>query len=166
MISRRCLLVFLFLLSIVSCAQGRSADADWRKVQKLKRDTPIIIKLRSGEWLRANLVNADDTQLRLEQQVQPDDQGLLTRREVQRSDVQLIYRVSPPLSQSTRKFIGGLVGLGVALAVGAIADSQAKSHEDDGLVGFSVALIAVPGGIAIGGNTPGREKHKLIYEAP
>ena len=165
MISRWWLLLFV-LLSIASSAQGRSVDSDWGKVQKLKRDTPIIIKLRSGEWLRANLVTADDTHLRLEQEVQPDDQGLLTPREVQRSEVQLIYRVSRPLSQTTRKIIGGVIGLGVALAIGAIADSQSKSHEDDGLVGFSLGLIAVPVGIAIGGNTGGHEKHKLIYEAP
>ena len=160
------LFVSVLFLSIASSAQGQSAPADWRKVQKLKRDTPIIIKLRSGEWLRANLVNAGETQLRLEQEVQPDDQGLLTLREVQRSDVQLLYRVSPPVSQTTRKIIGGIVGLGVALAVGAIADSQARSHEDDGLVGLTVALIAVPVGIAVGGNTHGHEKHKLIYESP
>jgi len=158
--------VFLLLLSTASPAQSHPARADWHKVQKLKRDTPIIVKLQTGEWLRANLVNASETQLRLEQEVQPDDQGLLTLREVQRSDVQLLYRVSPPVSQTTRKIIGGIVGLGFALAVGAIADSQARSHEDDGLVGFSVALIAVPIGIAVGGNTHGQEKHKLIYESP
>jgi len=165
MISRWWLLLFV-LLSIASSAQGRSVDSDWRKVQKLKRDTLIIVKLRSGEWLRANLVKADDTQLRLEQEVQPDDQGLLTLREVQRSDVQLLYRVSLPLSRSTRQIIGGVVGLGIALAIGAIADSQSKSHEDDGLVAFGLGLIAVPVGIAVGGNTTGHEKHKLIYEAP
>jgi hypothetical protein len=165
MTSRWWLLAFV-LLSIAFPAQGRSVGSDWRKVQKLKPNSPIIIKLRSGEWLRANLVRADDTHLRLEQEVQPDDPGLLTLREVQRSDVQLVFRVSRPLSQTTRKIIGGVIGLGVALAVGAIADSQSRSHEDDGLVAVSLSLIAVPVGIAVGGNTTGHEKHKLIYESP
>jgi hypothetical protein len=165
MISRWWPLLFV-LLSIASPAQGRSVDSDWRKVQKLKRDTPIIIKLRSGEWLRANLVRADDTQLGLEQEVQPDDHGLLTLREVQRTDVQLIYRVSRPLSQATRKIIGGVIGLGLALGIGAIVDSQQKSHEDDGLLVVPLSLITVPVGIAVGGHTFGHEKHKLIYESP
>ena len=164
--SSRCWLLVFVLLSIASSAQDSSTDAGWRKVHKLKRDTPIIIRLRSGEWMRGNLVSADDMQMLIEQEMRPDNQGLLTLRELRRSDVQLIYRVSPPLSQTTRKIIGGIIGLGTAVGIGAIADSHSKSHEDDGLVGFSLGLIAVPVGIAVGGNTTGREKHKLIYEAP
>jgi hypothetical protein len=164
----RCLaLPFVLFLSVASShGQTASTHNDWHKVQKLKPHTPVAIALRSGEWLRGNLVLATDTQLRVEQEVMPAGSGLVTLREIQRADVQRVYRISRPFSKLTRQIIGGAIGLGVAVGVGAIVDSQAKSHEDDGLAAVVTSLITIPIGIAVGGHTHGSEKQKLIYEAP
>jgi len=158
------LIVFLSIAS--SHGQAPSTHNDWHKVRKLKTHTPLAIALRSGEWLRGNLVLASDTQLRVEHEVMPAGSGLVTLRDINRADVYSVYRISRPFSKLTRQIIGGAIGLGIAVGAGAIVDSQAKSHEDDGLAAVVTSLITIPVGIAVGGHTHGSEKQKLIYEAP
>lgn len=172
MLSRTLLVGFVMFTSFLASeaqtrrVQTNAAHHDWHAVQSLKPHTTLTVELRSGEWLRGNFVSAGDTKLEVEQEVLPAGQGLLTPRELQRDEVKRVYRTSRPLSKLTRQIIGGTIGLGIALAVGAIADSQARSHEDDGLVAVSIGLIAVPLGATVGGRTHGHEKSKLVYESP
>jgi hypothetical protein len=169
----RTLLVFFILLSSFARLEAQTggtptnaAHRDWHAVERLKPHTVLTVQLRSGEWLRGNFVSATDAKLQIEQEVLPGGSGLLTLRDLKRDEVNRVYRISRPLSKLTRQIIGGAIGLGIALAAGAIADSQAKSHEDDGLVALSLGLIAVPVGASVGGHTHGHERSKLVYESP
>lgn len=172
MFSKTVLVSFILFISFApleaqtGTAPANAAHRDWHAVEKLKLHTPLSVELQSGEWLRGNFILAGDTKLQIEQEVLPAGSGLVTPRELKRDDVKRVYRISRPLSKLTRRIIGGTIGLGLALTLGAIADSQAKSHEDDGLVALSVGLIAVPLGASVGGHTHGQEKAKLVYQSP
>ena len=172
MLSRTLLVSFILLVPFAGLqaqrgkAHTNAAHHDWNAVEKLKPHSALSVELRSGEWLRGNFVSAGDTKLQIEQEVLPAGSGLLTLRELRRDEVDRVYRISRPLSKLTRQIIGGAIGLGIAIAAGAIADSQAKSHEDDGLVALSLGLIAVPVGASVGGHTHGHDKSKLVYESP
>ncbi len=165
--SKRITFVTIVLFfATVSTAQSGSRNTEWKRVQHLKPHTPVLVELRSGETIRGNLATtANDTALRLEQQVAPDA-GLLVPRVLARNDIRRVYKVWTPMPKLARQMIGGAIGLAAAIGIGAAVDSRQKSHEDDGLVGVALAPVGVITGVAIGGKIVRNPKERLVYEVP
>ena len=107
-------------------AQG---SHDWSTVEKLKRRTPVLVVLWSGERVSGRIVRADKNGVELAERVRWDP-GTGALREIRRRDIRTVERVrrDENLPNPRTYMVGGaVVGGAAGLGIGIYRDKRDKS---------------------------------------
>jgi hypothetical protein len=169
---RRTLTALLIVLLLAPELPARN-NRDWKNVKELKRDTPVLIWLWSGQDLRGQIESVSDTGLRLAMPDRTNSQ-VSWERTVDRSAVHKIirFRELPNLPNRQKWVVGGAVAGGaVGVTTGAISDAK-NGYQGGwviggivgGLFGAMVGDVAA-GLVGIGEATPALlRRRKVVYE--
>ena len=142
-----------------------SPTADWGNVQQLKRGTYIAVSLESGEELAGQFNSADERTLRMEVEVRGTS-GTYALREVSRTEVRRVSRVTPPRNHRRMTAIGMAVGTAVGVGAGAIYDASHPGGEDPGLGKLSGGVAGFFTGAVVGALFGHIHRESIVYQAP
>ena len=153
-------LTFLCLLSLQSVV-AQTGPGDWTNVQNLEIGSDICLKTKQGRKLQGRLDSVSGEKLSLWSSERDFPGRITVRREVPREYVKEIRMNHRAVSVVA----GAAIGLGIGVAAGAIVDSQARSREDNGILGATLGLFGGLAGAAIGRTFP-FIKGKRVYYVP
>jgi hypothetical protein len=152
------LLVFLLLgaHSPLAFSQQPAAANDWSIVQQLKTDEKLIVRLKNGDELKGEMIDASETSLTIDRKGKP--------MSIARSDVRHIYVISGRAEKGKWALIGAGIGAGAGSGIGA---AKYSSHVDDSEIYIGIGLLLGTGAGALGGMLFGQSKRKrdMVYDA-
>lgn len=150
-----CALVALAVLSTSALAKVKN---DWGKVEDLDLGTRVWVEKKNGMRYAGTVSWVDSDSLSLYLDV---DSGAPPTVVLRRDEVRKVRKYLP-------RFVGALLGFGVALgvgtAIGAGLDSKCNGCDDPGLNTAVIGTVGAPIGAAVGSNL--KLKGKTVYEAP
>jgi hypothetical protein len=166
---RRALVVLFAVLSLASGAAAKN-NHDWKRVEKLKPGTAILISLWNGRLISGSVDAVGPASLRID--TADPEVGVGSLEDFNEADVRRIVRVHRTNLPDANRWmlIGTLAGAGIGFTSGAIYD--ATHHENYHWLagGFGGAVFGFLGSCAIlaGVGTVDLFHHhdKLVYEDP
>jgi len=143
-----CLVAALLILGPARSLSLARELQDWRNVQNLKAETPVVVTTAKGEKYKGRLaqVTGESLSIRVKH-----SHGIVTTRELSRTDV---LEVSKPLPHWLLGLAGAWGGLAAGAGIGVASDSIA--------VAFFSLIAGTTGGYFAGSHL---NIYRKIYEA-
>ena len=162
MISRTFVVAIAFLIFLTHpsmlLAQVRPVGNDWSIISTVPAGDELVVKTKSGRTTKGRLKGVSDVLLTLNRSNRDFD--------IQRSEVQQIYRVVPK-SAAKSTLIGAAVGAGIGgtgVAVAGAADDAGGTNGELAVAIIGVSLIGAGVGALVGLVFGSRQKKVLIYD--
>lgn len=169
---RRILAALLATLVFTAQMAARPAH-DWGNVEKLKRGTPILVLLWTGENLSGRIEAVDGTGLRLTP-FEWMNGGIGSVRAVERANIERISTIHQHLLPNPRRWmiIGTVAGGAIGATAGAISDANNRYSEarwfTGGLagagLGFFGSCVALAGVGAFDVGSDILRPRRVVYE--